>query len=71
MKAKSNIIKKLSAAAFITGVFAMQASDIKVGNSAELNSAIGSVKPGDRIIMANGTWKDTAIAFTANGTVKD
>jgi poly(beta-D-mannuronate) lyase len=47
------------------------AADIKVGNNAELNRAINVVKPGDRIIMANGTWKDTAIVFTPNGTAKD
>jgi poly(beta-D-mannuronate) lyase len=49
----------------------MQANDIKVANITELNSAMGSVKPGDRIIMANGIWKDTAIAFNATGTAKD
>nr|WP_322623582.1 chondroitinase-B domain-containing protein [uncultured Flavobacterium sp.] len=70
MKAKMNMIQ-LSVAAFVTGVFTMQASEIKVGNAAELNSAIEKVKPGDHIIMANGNWKDTAITFTANGTAKD
>lgn len=66
-----NTIKIIVAGALLLSNAGMQAADIKVRTSAELNSAINTVKPGDRIIMANGTWKDTAIAFTPNGTAKD
>jgi len=49
----------------------VHATVIKVSNAAELKDAIASVKPGDRIIMANGNWKDTAINFNSKGLVKD
>ncbi|MGV3459787.1 MAG: polysaccharide lyase 6 family protein [Flavobacterium sp.] len=63
-------IKNIAAAFLAIGMGA-NAAEIKVANAAELDAAIGKVKPGDRIIMANGTWKDTVIAFTASGTEKD
>lgn len=47
------------------------ATEIKVSNSAELNEAISKVKPGDKIIMSNGIWKDTEINFNAVGVSKD
>ncbi|MEZ4903366.1 MAG: chondroitinase-B domain-containing protein [Spirosomataceae bacterium] len=37
-------------------------------NNAELNEAIKKSKPGDAIVMANGTWKDLEILFEAQGT---
>ena len=33
----------------------------------ELAAAIASAKPGDRIIMANGVWRDAQIVFEAKG----
>jgi len=47
------------------------ASEIKVSNIEELTEAIAKVKPGDRIVMSNGIWKDTAIDFNAKGVLKD
>ena len=47
------------------------ASEIKVSNREELTVAIAKVKPGDRIVMSNGIWKDTAIDFNAKGVLKD
>jgi poly(beta-D-mannuronate) lyase len=47
------------------------ASEIKVSNTEELTEAIAKVKPGDRIVMSNGIWKDTAIDFNAKGVLKD
>jgi poly(beta-D-mannuronate) lyase len=47
------------------------AIEIKVSNATELTEAISKVKPGDRIIMSNGIWKDTVIEFHANGALKD
>jgi poly(beta-D-mannuronate) lyase len=59
------------AACLLGGALTASPADIKVANAAELNAAMAKVKPGDRIIMSNGTWKDTAIAFNAAGTAKD
>jgi poly(beta-D-mannuronate) lyase len=70
ISSKKNIYKTF-AALLIVGLQTAGAANIKVANMAELNSAIVNVKPGDRIIMANGTWKDSVIAFNANGTAKD
>jgi len=47
------------------------AAEIKVSNASELKTAVASVKPGDRIIMSNGIWKDTEINFNAVGASKD
>lgn len=44
------------------------AKDILVKNNAELSAAIKSVKPGDAIVMANGTWNNAEILFEATGT---
>ncbi|MCY1489627.1 Chondroitinase-B precursor [compost metagenome] len=56
---------------FLLAAASANAVEIKVGTIAELNEAISKVKPGDRIIMSNGTWKDTAIDFNAKGASKD
>lgn len=34
----------------------------------ELNRALDSLEPGDKIVLANGTWKDTAIELYGNGS---
>ena len=47
------------------------ATEIKVSNGEELTEAISKVKPGDRIVMSNGIWKDTAIDFNAKGASRD
>ncbi|WP_378187014.1 chondroitinase-B domain-containing protein [Aquimarina sp. W85] len=39
-----------------------------VTSSNELNEAIKTVKAGDVLILKNGVWKDTHIAFYGNGT---
>jgi poly(beta-D-mannuronate) lyase len=36
-----------------------------VSNVAELTTAIANAKPGDTVIMKNGTWHNTVIEFTA------
>lgn len=36
----------------------------------ELNTAISAAGPGDKIIMANGIWKDVEIQFEAQGTAE-
>lgn len=39
-----------------------------VTNATELNTAINSAKPGDVIILKNGTWNNIVINFLNNGT---
>jgi poly(beta-D-mannuronate) lyase len=43
---------------------------VKVKNVKELNEAMAKVKPGDKIILANGVWKDVEILLNAKGTEK-
>ena len=49
-------------------ILAVPTTGITVNNMDELTKAIKNAKPGDNIIMANGTWKDAEIKFTATGT---
>ncbi len=37
----------------------------------ELQAAIQAAQPGDTIVMADGTWRDVAIVFEANGAPGD
>lgn len=41
---------------------------VKVKNVKELNEAMATVKPGGKIILANGIWKDAEILLNAKGT---
>ena len=43
-------------------------SNILVHNATELQGAITKVKSGDKVIMANGIWKDIQIKFYGKGT---
>ena len=43
-------------------------TDIIVNTSDELEKAISNAKPGDNIVLTNGTWTDVRIRFTGNGT---
>ncbi len=43
-------------------------SGIKVKNVKELNEALAVVKPGGKIILANGIWKDAELLLIAKGT---
>lgn len=43
---------------------------IEANNIEGLNAAIANAKPGDDIILANGTWKDVQIKFIGEGTEK-
>ncbi len=46
----------------------VQKPQVLVGNSEELHQAIEKAKPGDEIVMKNGTWNDLQIKFYAYGT---
>ena len=39
-----------------------------VSNNNELETALSEAKPGDNIVMKNGTWKDVQIKVTTSGT---
>lgn len=45
-----------------------QSDGIVVHNVAEFNEAVASAKPGDRIVLANGVWKDAELLFEGYGT---
>ena len=68
MKKLKNILTATLCLIFLENANAIA---IKVSNATELTGAISKVKPGDRIIMSNGIWKDTTIEFLANGVEKD
>jgi poly(beta-D-mannuronate) lyase len=69
MKNKKHIIY------FVVG-FLLQSSSIYsaeffVTNMQEFNTAVSSVKPGDVIIMQNGTWLNVNLIFKADGNESD
>ncbi len=39
-----------------------------VKNIGEFNAAVNNAKPGDKVILANGVWKDAELTFTGTGT---
>lgn len=47
--------------------FAQSGREVLVSDVQALNAAIASAQPGDRIVMANGTWRDVDILFAAKG----
>src|SRR5688572_13532668 len=66
---------KYQSAAYITCivlvatiVFSCKRDNHIVRNMEELNKAIASAKPGDKIVMASGDWKDAEILFEGHGT---
>jgi len=46
-------------------------NEIFVSNISELNAAIGSVKPGQIIVMKDGEWKNAAIDFNSSASAND
>lgn len=42
-----------------------------VNNVTEFAAAIEEAKPGDRIVLANGTWTDVELKFSASGTEEE
>jgi len=47
---------------------ALAKNEIFVHNPQEFNTAIGRAEAGDRILLANGVWKDAELKFSAKGT---
>ncbi len=50
---------------------AVDAKEFLVNDQAQFNKALGKLKPGDELVMANGVWKDFDILFEAKGTEKE
>lgn len=46
---------------------AQQYDGTLVRNMEEFNQAVDSLRPGDKVILANGTWTDVELSFRANG----
>lgn len=44
--------------------------NIKVTNLEQFNEAVKKVRPGDKVILANGVWKDAELVFVGKGTAK-
>ena len=72
---KSNLLKIVFIAAAIIAIFCSVSAgsftankEIIVSNPVELNSAITSAKPGDVIVLKDGTWHNTVIDFNAGAT---
>lgn len=53
---------------FILSSCSTKRSEIQVKNLDELNAAFSTAKPGDHIVMANGTWENAAINFNASAS---
>ena len=43
-------------------------SGTKVGSIDEFKSAVANLKPGDHLVLANGTWRDVELEFKGEGT---
>ncbi len=49
-------------------VLSCKAQNVVVKNLGEFNKAVKNAQPGDKIILANGVWKDVELIFDARGT---
>jgi len=64
------MIKKLLIACFLFSAAALQAKNITVKNEAELKAANKAAKPGDTVLLKNGSWQDIDIELTCNGNAR-
>jgi poly(beta-D-mannuronate) lyase len=63
------VVSKRPVLLFILVMSITEAMATLVYNQTELNAAIKTAKPGDSILLSSTvSWKNTVIAFTANGT---
>ncbi|PXV68755.1 poly(beta-D-mannuronate) lyase [Dysgonomonas alginatilytica] len=49
-------------------ILPLTAKDYKVATTAEFNSTVKTLQPGDCIILAKGIWKDAELVFFGEGT---
>ncbi|WP_166422297.1 polysaccharide lyase 6 family protein [Paraglaciecola sp. 20A4] len=50
--------------------FSQVSNAVLVENIKQFNEAVAAVKPGDEVVLANGTWKDVELVFKAKGLPK-
>ncbi len=62
------MIKNLLALCLLFTVATAQAKKTTVTNAAELKAANASAKPGDTVLLKNGSWQDINIDLTCTGT---
>lgn len=53
---------------YVTSISGCKAQQAIVRNTETFNTAVKKAKPGDKIILANGVWKDAELVFSAKGT---
>jgi len=58
------------AVCFLLAGIGAQAKKVVVTNAAELKNANQNAKPGDTVLLKNGTWKDINIELNCAGTLK-
>jgi poly(beta-D-mannuronate) lyase len=56
--------------ALVGGCLQISAAEQRVSSAAAITEAIGRLRPGDTVVMANGEWKDQAISFYGQGTAE-
>ena len=54
-------------AAAVCAAMPAQAADFRVSTQPEYQAAVKKARPGDRIVLRNGTWRDFQILFTGQG----
>lgn len=57
----------IAAATVAVGVRAEPARDIRIRNQQEFATALPGLKPGDRVVLADGEWRDFQILLTGKG----
>ena len=55
-------------AGFVAASAGARAGEVPAGDAEALARAIKAARPGDTIVMGDGTWRDVAIDFSARGT---
>ena len=48
----------------------LHARELRVANQAEFEKAAGALRPGDRIVLADGEWRDFQMLFSGKGTAE-
>ncbi len=67
MRIRLNTILALSVAALSTTACVSERDDDLVRNLDEFNAAVAGLEPGDRIVLASGTWSDVELVLKGVG----
>jgi hypothetical protein len=52
---------------FLSGTLLSHSADFVVSNTTQLASSMGSLKPGDSLVLATGTWANVDLLFKGKG----